>query len=485
MRRVLLMILAFSACTLSPEYHRDVERLNIANRFYATSNQSDSDFSDRFQSVLQDSVLEEWIQKLTADNTTLLAASHRVKASESLVAQDTGALFPTLSLEGTGNRSRQNLNSFGGLGEAISGIDQSRTRSIYNEIYTLQLVSSWQIDVFGALRKQRRATLANYQASVFELEALKRSFIAELVKLRVAFYSRAKELEVLQKIVKSRKADLAAIKSRYESGASDTSSLAVQIAKEALSTAQADLAGLKKEQLSLLFALDVLLGQAPTIANAEDVDARLNAYGATIEFPKQENWSIAAPAYLLDNRPDLLASEFRVLAANEQVAVSIANLYPDLRLSAALGYQSNATNQLIQPEQLVWQIAGTLGQKLFAGGALRANVAQREAEFEALQADYLTAILQALQEAQTALMQAEYLDREYRLRRKSLRALKQAKQSSWRQYLLGLIEAQDYYTTERQHAALQRAVIVLQETYRNALVNLHVALGGEWKVRKK
>ncbi|MEO0446473.1 MAG: TolC family protein, partial [Verrucomicrobiota bacterium] len=186
------------------------------------------------------------------------------------------------------------------------------------------------------------------------------------------------------------------------------------------------------------------------------------------------------PIALLDSRPDLEAAELRLRAANADIGVAVADLYPNVSLSGGIGFTSSIAEDLFDADRLSGSLVGSIVQRIFEGGALRANIRLQEAELEGLARNYASLVLTALQEVESAL-QGESKLREQLLRQgQSVRALKQAEELSRERYLDGLLSLQDFLDTQQRRYAAEQSWLLTHQTYWNNRVNLYLALGGEY-----
>lgn len=467
------------ACTFGPQYERDFSPIQLEETGFPDRVSSASDDS---QYQIVDPTLQEWLAEVSANNQSLIAAAWRMEAAYASVTQAEAPLYPTLGAEGSASRNRQNLSSFGGLGDVVTPGDEPRneTLALYNSLYAARLASSWQVDLFGRIRKAASAAAAENLAVEVDREALLQTIAARLLQLRSAFYRTGRRVGTLGTVLTNRRQTLATIEGRYRSGISSVNSLAVHQAREVVTTAKADLRRAEQAQFELLEELNVLLGRPPLSEQRAEQKKRIAAYSVPLQLPGIHALPLEHPAEIIDSRPDLRAAELRVLAANERVGVRIADLFPQLTLTGSYGYQANERHDFIRPEQIVWQLAGSLTQSLFSGGSRLAAVTQSEAEVAALQADYLERVLTALREIKVALDRELSLSKERRLRNRSARQLVLAADSARQRYRNGVLAVEEFLESERLAKSAELAALTTEEEYDQNLIDLFVALGGPW-----
>ena len=189
------------------------------------------------------------------------------------------------------------------------------------------------------------------------------------------------------------------------------------------------------------------------------------------------------PLALLDRRPDLRAAEFRAMATQAGVGVALADLFPDVTLSASGGYQSSDLNDWINPQTLIWDIAAQAAWKVLQGGALRANVDAERARAEAAAADYAKTVITALREVEDALVAQRLLREQYEQLRISVDEATQAEDLARQRYERGVENILTVLETERRKREAQDRVAVARFELWRARVNLYLALGGDWGVQ--
>ena len=468
---ILILFLSLSSCMLGPDYLRPDLNLQPEAEFI-NKNLSVEGATEWWLSV-DDPQLQEWILALDKDNFALKAAAERWFQSIENSGIAEADFYPTLGVEANASRSQSVLGSFGAIGTQLGGEGNQDVR-IFNNSYSLQLASSWQVDLFGAIRRNARRAEALVDLGAFEYQALRQSLIAELVRKRVAIVSLRKQVALSQQIISSRKTTLDSIQRRYFSGSSQLTGLDLRLAEENYATAQATLPGLQLELEKACYAIDILLGQ--------QVDSEC-ADGGEITLPPPEGIFIPQPAALMDRRPDLLVDELRLAAATESIGISIAELYPKLNISGRYGFQSLQSGELLDPSQIVWQIGGALTNRLFAGGKLRAQVRVSESKARELQANYLQSVLTALSEVEVALLQEKKLQEEASFLKQSVAQLKSAEEVSQVRYAKGLIGIVSLLDTQRRLAQLEQRLLNVELSIWNARVDLYLAVGGEWKFK--
>jgi outer membrane protein TolC len=213
--------------------------------------------------------------------------------------------------------------------------------------------------------------------------------------------------------------------------------------------------------------MDILLGNRPGISNTK-IDQ--------IPFPGDlPPIPTTFPPALLDNRPDLKASEFRIHAAKANVAIAVSDLYPDIGISGNLSLSSSKFRDLFDLDQLVGSLASSLIQPVFSGGSLKANVRLQESAMRELAIAYESQVLEAIREVESSLQAEQRLESQQR----SMAALREAETIAGKRYKDGLQSLQSFLEVQqRRYLSEQNALLTNQALWSNR-IDLYLALGGK------
>lgn len=452
------VILFLGGCALGPDFLRPFNAASDGERqFINEAYQPDSELSDisLWWERIDDPLLDDYVEQLLNQNLQLMQAAERIVQADVRLTQSRGAFFPTL---GTNNRAARTFT--GG---------NSR---IFNNSFETNLESAWQIDLFGSIRRSVEAADASALASVYDREALVHTLIAQLLDVRVEIATQKELLALAQKSAQNRKDILAIIERRYEMGASNTRPQDVLRAQNNLATAEADVHASERLLADAAYRMDVLLGQAPGTIDPSQSDFPMLA--PPVDVP------VCLPADLLDRRPDLKAAELRVKAANADIGVAIADLYPKLNLSGSLGFSGEETRNLLNAERLAGSIVASITSRIFEGGALRANIDLQKSEARELAAAYAENVLNAMREVETNLKATQELRGELEKANISADTLRRAEDISNQRYLRGIETLNDYLDAQQDYYLAQQNLVNVQATQWNARTALYLALGGDW-----
>lgn len=406
---------------------------------------------------INDPTFAQLVEDLLASNLTLQEANERVTQARERLTIQSGSNLPTISADADARRSFTTNGA------------PSRT---YANNYSADLNVSWTVDLFGQRRRSIESSEASFLSSAAEFEALQHTLIAELLNRRVAVAVNAQLLSLAEQNTTNRATLYDLVKRRYDLGARGTDLTDVYLAEENFTTVEADVSQFERLLADDLYRLDLLLGQVPGTT-------KLDAESFPLVSPPSPPPSVV-PAALLDRRPDLRASELRARAASANVGVAIADLYPQLNLVGSIGVAGTSTNNLFSTDQLAGALLGSVTNRLFAGGALRANIRLQESAARELATRYANDVLGALREVETALKADQELARQLAAQGRSLKALRAAEELAATRYRNGIQPLQTFLETQQRRYRAEQNWLRTQQLRWSTRISLYLALGGDW-----
>ncbi len=417
-----------------------------------------SEDADPWWLSFKDPALDALVQRAQLGNPNLAAAAQDVLA----------AIANSIAIGGDrGSKVDVGLNASRGF--VTNGGDRAYGTSLRPN---LQL--AWQEDLFGGLKSRERSALSLAKAQENLRLALTHSVIAALARTRVRLSVIDRRLELARSVVQSRQATLDIVQGRYQRGVEDTAAIDVRLARENLAGAEANLPALELEGQLAQNALHELLGEKPSGSQ------KLQRMSALPEVPAPP---VGLPANLLDRRPDLRAANFRVQASASDMDVALAALYPDLRITAQLGWDSSDWDDLFDSDALFGSLIGDLSTRIFGSGSLQAGVESAKARMLADAHTYRAQVLAALREVEDALASETYLRQQLEKVTQQLNEAKIAEGLARDRYSTGVGPLLRVLDTERRRAQTEDLQLRLQEAIWNARIDLHLSIGGDWHVQ--
>lgn len=448
-----LASVVLSGCVLGPDYQRPDSSVPLEFRHtpgWKVAQPAELSSAVAWWSLYQDATLTDLLKQLEASNQNLRAAEAAWREARALVGGSRSALYPQAT---------------GQVGTSRTGNDQGVNKS--NEV---ALGLSWQLDMWGQVRRQVEASEASAQASAAEWAGVRLSQQAELVQNYLQLRVIDEHMRLLDATVKAYQRSLQLTENRYKAGVVTRADVSQALTQ--LKNTQAQRLDLDWQRARYEHAIAVLIGSTPNAVQVASVET----------LPRLPALPIAVPSALLERRPDIAAAERQVMAANAQIGVAQTAYFPDLTLSASGGYRgSNLADWISMPNRF-WSIGPQFAMTLFDAGLRRSKVEQAEARYDQQVARYRQTTLQAIGEVEDALVQLNVLAEEIQVQREALAASQDTLRLTENQYQAGMV---DYLAvTNAQTIALnsQRTLLNLLGTQLTASVQLISALGGGWQM---
>lgn len=407
--------------------------------------------------LFDDAELSALETRALAANQDLAAAAARVDQARASAGLARSAYWPQVAANASLSR------------EQTSTTVENAAPHPLSTTYRLPLAASWEIDLFGRVRRLTESARADVEASAATFESLRLALTAEVATDYFSLRALERESAILRDGVTLRRRALDLVQSRRKAGAA--ADLDVARAEAELATAEADSAAVANRRAAVETALAVLLGENPTsfAISAATVSA------ATPEVPA------GLPAELLERRPDIAAAERTLAAANARIGVAKAAFFPAISLTGSAGFASAQIDDLFQRDSRAWSIGPSLYLPIFQGGRNRANLERSRAVFDENVALFRQRVLVAFREVQDALTSARFLAEESAAQERATTAARRATQLAETRYAAGYVSYLEVIETQRTQLAAERAANQLAAQRLNTSVALIKALGGGWR----
>lgn len=477
--RVLLYIATAASvggCMMGPDYSRPETPASEATSFVHAEGQArdvnDLQQADRWWERFGDPITADLVRQALENNYDLRASAARVLQAREGLAVARGQLWPEVSYSLMRNRSKSYFNFGGGGGDdpnspfaAFDGGFSPLTTTWSQDISV-----SYLVDIWGQLRRSRRAAWEDLLASEANRQALANSTISMVIKGRIDVVIAQRRLALAQANIESLQNTLDITERRYREGL--VGPVEVRLARASLEGAKAQEPAIASALVQSRHALDVLIGQAPGTSSA--LPQTLPG------LPELASVPVGVPGALLDRRPDVRAAEFALRAANERIGVSVAQLYPGLTLTASYGRSADQWEDIWQDFSETYAAMFNIAQPLFRGGQLRAQVRAAKARYEEAAATYGGVVLTAMREVENALIGEQMLRRQLEHTQLQLKESEAAEDLSRRRYEQGVESLLTVLESERRRRTAEEQLTILEGEIWTNRVNLHLALGGDW-----
>lgn len=449
--------LALAACAVGPDYKRPPidAPASYSGMPAAAAQTADTTWWNQFG----DPVLDQLVLEALANNKDLRIAIARVEQAAGVLVQTRSPLFPQINYQASTGRYR-----FSDESTTATPVGLSNPTG-----YTSVLAgASWELDLWGRIRRQSEAAQANLLAS----EAAQRGVVLTLVTQVATGYVQLRsldaQLDVAQRTRETYAASLKLTQDKFEFG--QVSQLQVAQVQSQLETAAARIPQIRTQIKQTENALAILLGRNPgPIARGKAI-GDLNPPAIPAGVPSQ----------LLDRRPDILQAEQQLIAANAQIGAAKALYFPTISLTGALGSASTDLSSLFSGPTRVWSYAGGLAGPIFQGGAITGQVASAEAGQRAALAGYERAIQHAFADVDQALAArvdaAEQLGAQERL----VKALSEYSELSRLLFDGGYMPYSTVLQAEQQLFPEELNLAAVRAQRLAAVIAVYRAMGGGW-----
>jgi NodT family efflux transporter outer membrane factor (OMF) lipoprotein len=431
--------------------------------------------------VFGDRELDALEEQVSVGNPSLAQAEAQFRAARAAAAVARGGLFPTVTAGASATRSHGSSSrgagtlvtpgtgggGTGGGGTGSTAVTATTAGSA--TLYQVPVDVSYEVDVWGRVRRLIEANVATAQASAADLEAVRLSLQAELAVDYFQLHGLDAAKQLLETNVAGYQKALQLISNRYNQGVA--SGVDVAQAQTQLESTRAQSIDLAVQRTALEHAIAVLIGKPPS---------ELGIAAAPIGVPPPAV-PVALPAELLERRPDVAAAERRVAAANAQIGVQVAAYYPNLSLTGGAGFASSKLASLFSWPSRFWSLGASAAETIFNGGARRAATEQAKANHDAAVAVYRETVLTAFQNVEDNLSALRVLADEAAQQAIAVAAAEKSLALSNNRYRGGITTYLEVITAQAAALANERTAVDILTRRMNASVNLIKALGGGWR----
>ncbi len=414
--------------------------------------------------VFNDPQLNALVSQVSINNQNVKVAEAQYRQARALVQEARAAYFPTLGLNANGSRSRNGSVNANGTTTGNSG-----PRNNFN----VGLDASWELDVWGRVRRQVESNSASAQAGAADLAAVTLSAQAELAtdyfQLRIA----DDQKRLLDATVKAYEKSLQITQNQYNAGIVGKADVAQAQAQLDSTKSQAAGVGLQRAQLE--HAIAVLVGKAPA-------EVTITPTTTSLTIPAIP---VAVPSALLERRPDIAAAERRAAAANAEIGVARAAYYPDITLGLSGGFESSVLSKLLTWPTRFWSVGPSLAANLFNGGATLAQTKQAEAVYDTSVAQYRQTVLTGFQEVEDNLAGVRILGEQAGTQAQAVESANELLRIALNQYKAGTVSYLNVATAQSSAYSARNTALNIESQRLASAVGLIKALGGNWEAPTK
>lgn len=486
MKKYLLLfitLLLFIACKTGKDYQRP--ELDLPESFYVGKENDtlasvdnivvpDSIFTGslKWKEFFKDSLLISFIDTAIAHNLSLKKASYDIMIEMEGLRQAKLNRLPTVSGQAGYIREYFSENYYSSPASKYY-TDEKAPSSLYTQKvqHFARVGASWEIDIWGKMGRQRELALAEYYETEESRKALQTYLVAEIAASYYKLLMLKSQLGIAKSNLELNNNTLEILKLQYDAG--EITSLAVQQVQLQKLKAETFIPQIEKEYLQEEVYLNSLLGRFPESIN---IDFWIE------EIQPETLYGAGIPLELLNNRPDIAASEYVLMAAYARAGIAQAMKYPSVTLNASVGLDAMFFQDMFNPlnSGLLW-LSGSILQPIFQQGKLRANHNISLLQIEKAQLDFQQKMITAVGEVSNALIAVEKLKEEYRIGSERLEIAQQSVRSALLLFKSGLANYLEVLTAQSNALDSELNLANVKMKILMANVELYRSLGGGWE----
>jgi NodT family efflux transporter outer membrane factor (OMF) lipoprotein len=452
--------LLLAACTVGPDYKKPDAPVPASYKElggWKPSEPQDLASRGNWWSVYGNPVLDALEAQVDVSNQTLKANEAAYRQAVAALQLANASFFPVLTAGAAGQRARS------------SGGTRSSFGPVVANQFSSSLGASWDIDVWGKVRRAVEGAGATAQANAADLAAARLSAQAALASDYFTLRAEDELKRLLDATAAGYAQSLQITKNQYASGVAARSDVVQAQTQLDQTRAQAIATGVQRAQLE--HAIAVLIGKPPAEFSIAPV----------VGLPPLPSVPVGVPSALLERRPDIAAAERRMAAANAQIGVAVSAYYPTLSLTGSYGFASTMLDQLFKASNAVWSVGPQLAETLYDAGARSAQIEEARAAYDQDVATYRQTVLAGFQEVEDQLASLRVLADQAEVQAKAVASAAEAEQLVLNQYKAGTVAYTSVVTAQATTLLNRQTALSIEQNRLTASAALIQALGGGWE----
>ncbi len=463
-----LFLVLVAGCAVGPDYEEPKLAMPVG---WQEAQQKGVDIRPvemaRWWTTFNDPLLNSLVERAVKSNLDLRIAEARireVRASRAVVAS---SAWPTLDVSASYKRNRTSENAL-----ALGSLAPQGGGNVEQDLFKTGFDASWEIDVFGGVRRSVEAADATIGASVESRRDVLVTLLGDVAKNYIDLRGFQRRLAVARANLKAQQDTLELTRIRFQAGL--TSDLDVAQAEAQASTTTAQIPTLESALKQAAYSLDLLLGLSP--------GALWNDLANETTIPSlPPEVLVGLPSDLLRRRPDIRFAERQLAASTAQIGAAMADLFPKFSLTGAAGLQSISASDWFTGRSRYWSIGPTISWPIFDAGRIRANIEVRNAQQEQALTQYEKTVLAAFGDVEKSLVNYSREQARQQALTNAVASNRRAVEMANELYVRGLNDFLNVLDTQRSLYAAENDLAQSEATMAANLVALYKALGGGWE----
>ncbi|BFM08343.1 efflux transporter outer membrane subunit [Halioxenophilus aromaticivorans] len=461
---MLISAVGITGCTMQPEYQAPVLPVQSEWQGQPVPASADEQAVDQihWQSFFNQPDLQNLIQLALQNNRDLQIAALNIQSAKARYRIERSALLPSLDATATKTATHLPQGVF---------MTQQGGEVTYQDYQAGLGITAWELDLFGRIRSLKGQALETFFATQANAVAVKTSLMVEVAQAYLTLCADNDLLRLAQETHANQEAAWQLVKQTFDAGVSNE--LELTQAETSVKSAQADLIQYQRVVRQDINALRLLLGTAvpaQTLANA--------SLGKDWQFPAV---SAGLPSDLLTRRPDIIAAEHTLKAANANIGAARAAFFPSISLTAFAGSQSSSLSGLFDDNSGAWTFTPSISLPLFTGGANKANLDVAELSKQVEVATYEKAVQTAFQEVSDALAGKATYDAELSARADFADANQRYYELAEMRFNQGVDSFLEVLDAQRNLYAARQSQVSTELAALVQKITLYKVLGGGWQ----
>lgn len=453
-----IAFLSLQSCFVAKDYTRpetDIESQKFRTDQLPQDSLSMAEIS--WKEIFTDPILQNYIEEGLNNNMDIRIALQQITIAEAYLKQGKAGYFPTLN--GTARATHQEFSA----SSQYAGVTSSANQ------FEVSGGLSWEADIWGKIRSNKRASAASYLQTVAAHQAVKSRLVANIAATYYQLLAIDEQIRVTEETIETRSKGLETTIALKDAGI--VTEVGVKQTEAQLYTAQAILIDLKTQSRLMENTLSILLGSNPHEINRSTLEQQ------HIDIPLETG----VPSQLLSNRPDVMAAEYNMVNAFELTNVARSNFYPSLTINASGGFQSLELDKLFNVNSLFASVVGGLAQPIFNGRKIRTQYEVSQAQQEQALLQFKYTLLIAGKEVSDAMYSIEAASEKISIKKQENEAYNLA--TDYSQELLdnGLANYLEVLTAQERALSSNLDLVAARNNRLQAIVDLYEALGGGWR----
>ncbi|HEX4985182.1 MAG TPA: efflux transporter outer membrane subunit [Burkholderiales bacterium] len=427
---------------------------------------SDEAIRGKWWEIYGDAALNRLEEQASVASPRVQAAAARVEQARAVLGFARSYQYPSIGVGADVQRLRASGNRVDQPSKLPGNVAYSSSE------FQLPLYASYEIDFWGKYSRLEESARARMDASIATYYSVLLTLQGDLAQTYFQLRAAEEEVNLLASSIDLRVRARDLVAARKRGGLASELDLARVETELAATQAEAQAAVRRRDDLQ--HALALLTGAPPGPFEIE-----------AAPFVSQPPLiPVGMPADLLERRPDVAQAERQLAARNADIGIAQAAWFPSIRLTGALGFESNELSAMFDRESFIWSIGASLTQPIFDGGRINANIDRARAIHAEYLAEYRERLLVAFKEVETALAALRILDLQHESQLRAAASAERAEQLATARYKTGLVNVLELVDAQRTKLQVERGRLAIRQQQMLASVSLIRALGGGWAERR-